>query len=178
MVDVSAVPVVAGVHHLKLPVRDLAMSRGWYASRLGYEFAVEFVKGGQLMGYGLRHPRGGPDLGLRLDPARAAAAAGFDYFAIGVPDKAAIDELAERLTALGEAHAGVQFATVGWILPMLHDPDGHEVRFYTVQHHTMLDTGNVTTFHDPRESAQQREQSHNIASEQATGTEHRGRAAT
>lgn len=50
------------------------------------------------MGYGLSHPNGGPDLGVRLDPARAEAAAGFDYFAIGVPDKAAIEVLAARLT--------------------------------------------------------------------------------
>jgi hypothetical protein len=29
------------------------------------------------MGYGLAHPAGGPNLGLRLDPDRARAAAGF-----------------------------------------------------------------------------------------------------
>lgn len=165
MAEMSAVPALAGIHHVKLPVRDLARSRDWYASRLGYEVAVEFVEDGQLMGYSLRHPHGGPDFALRLDPTRAAAAAGFDYFAIGVPDKAAIDQLAERLTALGETHAGVHFATVGWILPMLHDPDGHEVRFYTVQHHTALTTENVTTIHNPRESAQQREQAHSDASD-------------
>jgi catechol 2,3-dioxygenase-like lactoylglutathione lyase family enzyme len=28
-------PALAGVHHLKLPVRDLARSRDWYAGRLG-----------------------------------------------------------------------------------------------------------------------------------------------
>ena len=51
-----------------------------------------------MKGYVLAHPAGGPDLGLRLDPDRARAAAGFDYFAIGVPDKAAIGQLARRLT--------------------------------------------------------------------------------
>lgn len=40
-------------------------------------------------------------------------------------------------------------ASFGWILPRLHDPDGHEVRFYTQQHHT--EAGG--TVHDPRESA-------------------------
>jgi hypothetical protein len=30
----------------------------------------------------------------------------------------------------------VHFASIGWILPLLHDPDGHEVRFYTIEHHT------------------------------------------
>jgi hypothetical protein len=53
-----------------------------------------------------------------------------------VPGQAAIDERAARLTAQGEDHGGVHFASIGWILPLLHDPDGHEVRFYTIEHHT------------------------------------------
>ena len=151
-------PALAGVHHLKLPVADLARSREWYQSRLGYELQAEFVEQGQLMGLALAHPNGGPRLALRLDPERARAAAGFDYFAIGVPDREAIDQLAARLTALGEQHAGVHWATIGWILPMLHDPDGHEVRFYTHQHHTEPEPGHVATIHDPKEAAERQEQ--------------------
>jgi catechol 2,3-dioxygenase-like lactoylglutathione lyase family enzyme len=155
---VSDAPALAGVHHLKLPVTDLARSREWYHSRLGYELRAEMVEQGQLMGLALGHPNGGPALALRLDPERARAAAGFDYFAIGVPDKDAIEELAARLTAAGEQHAGVHWASIGWILPMLHDPDGHEVRFYTLQHHTEPAPGKVTTIHDPRETAERHEQ--------------------
>jgi len=150
-------PALAGIHHVKLPVTDLARSREWYQSRLGYQLQMEFVEQGRLMGYALAHPNGGPQLGLRLSPERARAAAGFDYFAIGVPDKEAIDQLAARLTTLGEQHAGVHWASIGWILPELHDPDGHEVRFYTVVHHTDLAPGTVTTVTDPRESAERRE---------------------
>ena len=150
-------PILAGIHHLKLPVADLDRSMAWYRTRLGYELGVEFIEGGVRMGVALGHPSGGPPLALRLDPERAAAAAGFDYFAIGVPDKPAIEALADRLTALGEEHAGVHWASVGWILPYVHDPDGHEVRFYTHQHHTEPDPGTVTTIHDPRESAERRE---------------------
>jgi catechol 2,3-dioxygenase-like lactoylglutathione lyase family enzyme len=153
-------PALAGVHHLKLPVSDLARSLQWYRSRLGYRVEIEFVEAGRLMGYSMAHPNGGPPLGLRLDPDRARAAAGFDYFSIGVPDKAAIDDLAGRLTALGDDHAGVHWASIGWILPALHDPDGHEVRFYTIQHHTDLAPQAVTTITDPRESADRREGEH------------------
>jgi catechol 2,3-dioxygenase-like lactoylglutathione lyase family enzyme len=153
----SDAPVLAGVHHLKLPVTDLDRSRDWYLSRLGYQVLMEFVEQGRLMGYALAHPNGGPPLALRLDPERARAAAGFDYFAIGVPDKDAIDQLAARLTRLGEQHAGVHWATIGWILPELHDPDGHEVRFYTLQHHTEPEPDVVTVIHDPRESAERHE---------------------
>lgn len=153
----STVPTLAGVHHLKLPVRDLQRSRAWYGSRLGYRVNAEFVEGGVLMGLGMEHPAGGPPLALRLDPAKAEAAAGFDYFSIGVPDKGTIDALAAHLTALGDEHAGVHFATTGWILPLLHDPDGHEVRFYTIQQHTELAPGTVTTFTDPRETSERHE---------------------
>jgi catechol 2,3-dioxygenase-like lactoylglutathione lyase family enzyme len=151
------VPALAGIHHLKLPVTDLARSLEWYQSRLGYRVEVEFVEQGQLMGYGLAHPEGGPDLGLRLDPARARAAAGFDYFAIGVPDRDAMVQLAARLDALGQAHAGVHEASFGWILPEVADPDGHALRFYTMQHHTDPHATGVTTVRDPRETAERRE---------------------
>ena len=150
-------PALAGIHHLKLPVTDLARSLEWYRSRLGYDLEAEFVEEGQLMGCAMAHPNGGPPLALRLDPERARAAAGFDYFSIGVSDKAAIDDLAARLTRLGEQHAGVHWASIGWILPLLHDPDGHEVRFYTHQRHTEFQPGTVATISDPRESAERRE---------------------
>jgi catechol 2,3-dioxygenase-like lactoylglutathione lyase family enzyme len=147
-------PALAGIHHLKLPVSDLARSLEWYRTRLGYQVQIEFVEQGTLMGCALAHPAGGPDLALRLDPARARAAAGFDYFAIGVPDKEAIDRLARTLDAMGQAHAGVHRASLGWILPEVLDPDGHVLRFYTREHHTDAPAGEVTTFRDPRETAE------------------------
>jgi catechol 2,3-dioxygenase-like lactoylglutathione lyase family enzyme len=154
MTAMTGVPRLAGVHHLKLPVRDLDRSRDWYHSRLGYQVMVEFVEQGRLMGLAMRHPNGGPDLALRLDPERAAVAAGFDYFSIGVPDQAALDDLADRLTALGESHAGVRVDVLGWILPMLHDPDGHEVRFYTTEHHTQPPEHGVITVGGSQQTAE------------------------
>ena len=156
----STAPRLAGVHHLKLPVADLDRSREWYGSRLGYQPIQEFREDGKLMGIVLEHPAGGPAFALRLDPERAAAAAGFDYFSIGVPDKESIETLAAHLTELGDEHAGVHFATVGWILPMLHDPDGHEVRFYTVEHHTEVAPGEVRVVDDPVGSEDERRREH------------------
>ncbi|MFD0360310.1 VOC family protein [Nocardia sp. GCM10030253] len=132
------IPALAGVHHLKLPVSDLTRSIDWYRTRLGYTVSIEFHEQGTLMGVALHHPAGGPMLALRYDPEKAVAAAGFDYFSLGVPDKTALEALAAALADLGESHAGVHFATIGWILPELHDPDGHEIRFYTVESHTEL----------------------------------------
>ena len=84
------------------------------------------------MGVAMTHPSGGPDLALRCDPDRARAAAGFDYFSIGVPGHDPIEALATHLTERGVLHDGVHRTPVGWVLLGVHDPDGHEVRFYTV----------------------------------------------
>jgi catechol 2,3-dioxygenase-like lactoylglutathione lyase family enzyme len=162
--SISEAPALAGVHHLKLPVTDLDRSLQWYRGRLGYDVEIEFIEEGVLMGYAMAHPNGGPRLALRLDPERTRAAAGFDYFCFGVPDKAAIDDLASRLTTLGEAHAGVHWAGIGWILPALHDPDGHEIRFYTIQQHTSTDPGAVITISDARQSEEHRGHEHRAAS--------------
>ncbi|GAA5132600.1 VOC family protein [Pseudonocardia adelaidensis] len=142
------VPTLAGIHHLKLPVRDLRCSARWYGEVLGYRVTVEFVEQGELKGLGMEHPDGGPPLALRLDPELAAAAAGFDYFAYGVPDRPGIEALAARLDELGLPHGGVHRASEGWILPMLHDPDGHEVRFYPHARHEDAPTG-PHRVHDP-----------------------------
>ncbi|WP_454839446.1 VOC family protein [Rhodococcus sp. SJ-2] len=151
------IPTLAGVHHLKLPVSDLSRTVEWYRTRLGYEVAVEFHEEDRLVGVGMRHPVGGPMMAFRLDPEKAAAAAGFDYFSIGVPDREALEALAEHLDQLGDQHGGVHFASIGWILPLLHDPDGHEVRFYTVESHTETPESEVRTIVNPVESAVEEE---------------------
>jgi catechol 2,3-dioxygenase-like lactoylglutathione lyase family enzyme len=146
------IPQLAGVHHLKLPVRDLARSEAWYRKTLGYRRAAEFMEGDTLMGNGMVHPDGGPELAFRLDPPRAEAAAGFDYFSIGVPDKITMDALAAWLDALGEQHGGVHRAMRGWILPYLHDPDGHELRFYTIEEHTSYEADRPLMVDDARQT--------------------------
>jgi catechol 2,3-dioxygenase-like lactoylglutathione lyase family enzyme len=154
-------PLLHGVHHVKIPVTDLDRSSQWYCSRLGYIEGFRFVEDGRAVGVTLDHPNGGPDLALRLNPAASDGLGDFDFFAIGVPDQASIEALGDWLTALGEEHAGVHRATMGWILPLLHDPDGHEVRFYTIAHHTELAAGSEV--HNPRESAEARERELNAA---------------
>ena len=102
---------------------------------MGYEPAVEFVEHGEVVGYGMSHPRGGTLLTLRLDPMRMAQTVGAVYFEMGVPNKAALDDLAGHLDDVGEKHGPVVETPVGWVLPGLRDPDGHEVRFYVDDPH-------------------------------------------
>jgi len=152
------IPTLAGVHHVKLPVTDIDRSSAWYASRLGYRPVIEFRKHQRRTGVVMNHPSGGPQLGLVQLPEKARQSAGFDYFSIGVPDRARLDELAAHLSGLGEQHAGVQFASIGWILPLLHDPDGHEIRFYTMDSHTTLDPDHVLIIDDPIGTSAAREE--------------------
>jgi hypothetical protein len=65
----------------------------------------------------------------------APALAGIRHLKLPVTDlaRSQLDDLARRLTAQGEAHAGVRWASIGWILPALHDPDGQEIRFCTIE---------------------------------------------
>ncbi len=158
-------PALDGVHHVKLPVSDLERTRSWYESRLGYVSLIEFTKGGRTTGITMRHPNGGPMIGFVFNPDLAGRASGFDYFSIGVRNKADLEELAARLAELGEENAGVHFATIGWILPGTHDPDGHEVRFYTNDHHTQVPPGDrPLVVEDPIGTEAERERAHRSSS--------------
>jgi hypothetical protein len=66
-------------------------------------------------------------LTLRLDAEQANKTAGWVYFEMGVPDKAALQA---RLDALSVAHGPLVRTPIGWLLPGVFDPDGHEMRFY------------------------------------------------
>jgi catechol 2,3-dioxygenase-like lactoylglutathione lyase family enzyme len=169
------VPSLDGVHHVKLPVTDLERTRSWYADRLGYVTAIEFTKAGRTTGITMSHPDGGPMIGFVHNADLAARAAGFDYFSIGVRDKETLERLAARLSERGEQHAGVHFATIGWILPGTHDPDGHEVRFYTTDHHAALPADGPLVIDDPvgteaaREAAYRSGQSGQSGAEEPAG---------
>ena len=126
----GSAPRLKGIHHLKVHVTEVRRSALWYQRVLGYRPVMEFTEAGRLVGYGLDHPNGGTFLTLRLDPGHAADSAGRVYFEMGAPDKAALDELARRLDNLGEPHGPVLCTPAGWVLPDLHDPDGHEIRCY------------------------------------------------
>ncbi|RAS71348.1 hypothetical protein C8D87_1011649 [Lentzea atacamensis] len=49
-----------------------------------------------------------------------------------MPGKDALNALAANLAARGVAHDGVMRTRVGWLLSGITDPDGYDIRFYTV----------------------------------------------
>jgi len=124
-------PDLSGFHHVKLPVADLIRSRDWYTSVLGLRVEIEFVEDDVLRGLALADATGRVRLALRLDPARAAALAGFDPIAVEVPKREDVEAWLDRLDDLGQSHGGVVTGHKGGsVLVGLHDPDGIEIRLY------------------------------------------------
>jgi catechol 2,3-dioxygenase-like lactoylglutathione lyase family enzyme len=121
---------LTGVHHVRLPVRELERSFAFWHVVLGYERDFDFGGPDGPGGWALRHPHGGPDLVLWHDPAMAAASRGFPWFSIGLPSPEDIRSLAKELDRRGVRHGGVQDALVGIKLPFVNDPDGHLIGFY------------------------------------------------
>ena len=124
---------LCATHHVRLPVADLERSFRWYSQLLGYERDFDFRAEGEIVGWALKHPRGGPRLVLWLDAERAKSASGFPYFSFGVADEATIRQLEAACNASGIQHGGVQPALVGVKLPFVRDPDGHLLGFYIVR---------------------------------------------
>lgn len=133
----SASIALAGVHHLKVPVTDLARSRAWYADVLSLVVELEFRDDdGTVRGIAFER-RNGLTLCLRQDARRARALAGFDPYAVLVPTRADLDGVLDRLGDLGLQHSPVITATLGWLVPVA-DPDGIELRFYTEERHAPI----------------------------------------
>jgi catechol 2,3-dioxygenase-like lactoylglutathione lyase family enzyme len=125
------VPPLSQIHHLKLPVSDLSVSRDWYQRILGFEVEIEFTEDGELRGLAMTDRDRTVRLALRLDSERAAALSGFDPVALAVPTRNDVEAWVEHLDTAGQRHGGVVTGHHGGaVLVGLHDPDGIEIRLY------------------------------------------------
>ncbi|GGL20258.1 glyoxalase [Sphaerisporangium melleum] len=127
---------LGGFHHVKLPVSDVRKSVEWYGRVLGLEVAIEFVESGVLRGVALRDPAESLMLALREEPGRAAGLAGFDPVALAVPTLDELTAWARHLDEVGQPHTGVAEGSIGWLIGGITDPDGIEIRLYTIEKKT------------------------------------------
>jgi len=131
-------PEIVGLHHLKLPVSDLARSLSFYETVFGARRIPEAdhrrQDDGSLYAYILIVPGLGTLLELRLDAGRAATHAGFNPIVLSVKDRAALADWIGHLDALGLPHSPVITAIQAWLV-VVDDPDGHRLRLYTQEMH-------------------------------------------
>jgi catechol 2,3-dioxygenase-like lactoylglutathione lyase family enzyme len=142
MRDAVSIPPLAGMHHVKIPVTDLARSREWYERVFHLQVEWEFPdENGTLRGLAGTIPGlGNSLLALRENRAAAEGARGFDLVGLGVDDRQAIEQWAAYLDTLGIPHSPVIDASDGWLL-VFHDPDGIELHLYSWEQHGIDQTG-------------------------------------
>jgi catechol 2,3-dioxygenase-like lactoylglutathione lyase family enzyme len=133
---------LSGIHHIKIPVTDLARSRAWYERVFGLRVTMEFPEeDGVVRGLGGDVPGlGDVGLALRLNPQAAQGCQGFDPVSFGVDDRSGIEAWASHLDSLGVGHSPVIDATKGWLL-VFNDPDGLEIHLYSWAEHGIDQTG-------------------------------------
>jgi catechol 2,3-dioxygenase-like lactoylglutathione lyase family enzyme len=131
-------PELLGIHHLKLPVSDLARSLAFYESAFDATRipAADHRRqsDGSLYAHILAVPGLGTLLELRLNPQRAKAHAGFDPVTIAVADRATLARWDDHLTGLDVPHSPVITAIQAWLI-VVEDPDANRLRLYTRETH-------------------------------------------
>jgi catechol 2,3-dioxygenase-like lactoylglutathione lyase family enzyme len=126
-------PLLQGIHHVRVPVSDVATSRDWYREVLGFEAVLDFEEEGGLIGTVLSHHSAVTTIGLHLDPERAAALHGFCLIALQVEGQPALYDWVEHLDRLGIGHLGVRDGHLG-LLVEVPDPDGVLLQLHTGEH--------------------------------------------
>jgi len=135
------VPLLTGVQHLGLTVRDIVASEAWYTSVLGLVRAfVESHSTGD--GYAVVMTRPGTGLFLGLDhhpdadremfnPLRT----GLDHVAFGVASREDMDTWISRLDAMGVEHDALfeSAEPLPHALVVLRDPDGIAIELFWLE---------------------------------------------
>jgi catechol 2,3-dioxygenase-like lactoylglutathione lyase family enzyme len=119
-------PGVVGVHHVRLPVSDVLVSRDWYIDALGFQPLLAEEDESGVIGIVLHQPSG-VVIGLHRDAVRAAALRGFVAVAFGVADLGA---WVRFLESRGLLHAPPVDTHLGHCV-RLQDPDGIIVELHT-----------------------------------------------
>ncbi len=133
----DARPPLAGIHHIKLPVSDLARSMEFYEKLLGAKRipALDHKKDdGSLYAHICDVPGLGTKLELRLNPKHAEAQRKFDPITIAVKDRDTLRQWTAVLDSLGIEHSKEIVAIQAWLVTF-DDPDQHRLRFYTLETH-------------------------------------------
>lgn len=127
---------LAGIHHVKIPVTDLARSLSWYRQVFGLRPTMQFPEAdGVVRGFAGEVPGLGNTLvALRVNPAAAEGSRGFDPVSFAVGSRDDLEDWVKHLDSLGVEHSPIVEASVGWLL-VFDDPDGVTLHLYTWAEH-------------------------------------------
>lgn len=122
-------PVLSGLHHIRLPVGDVAAVRQWCEEVLGLECRLDYEEEEGVIGCLLAHPSGFT-VGVHHAPEIAAALAGFPVLTLSVGDQASLADWISWLDATGSAHGPPCEGHVGLFVDA-SGPAGLTVRLHT-----------------------------------------------
>ncbi|TCO60511.1 VOC family protein [Actinocrispum wychmicini] len=127
---------LAGIHHVKIPVTDLARTAQWYRQVFGLCPTMEFREAdGVVRGFVGEIPGLAPtQVAFRVNDVAAAGSRGFDPVSFAVKSRDDLETWVEHLDSLGIEHSPVIEASVGWLL-VFDDPDGVTLHLYTWAEH-------------------------------------------
>lgn len=127
---------LAGIHHVKIPVTDLARSLLWYRRVFGLRPTMEFPDGdGVICGFAGEVPGlNRTTVAFRVNPAAAEGSRGFDPVSFAVATRDDLQRWVEHLDGLGVIHSPIVEASIGWLL-IFDDPDGITLHLYTWAEH-------------------------------------------
>ena len=123
---VSDRPEIVGLHHVRVPVSDVLVSRDWYLTVLGFIPMLVSEDETSVMGEALLHPSG-LVVGLHIDPDAARALAGFCVLGLGVDD---ISDWVDYLDRTGIERGPVEVGHGGSHVSVV-DPDGLVIELHT-----------------------------------------------
>jgi catechol 2,3-dioxygenase-like lactoylglutathione lyase family enzyme len=127
---------LAGIHHVKIPVTDLARSLRWYRQVFGLRPTIQFPEAdGAVRGFsgeipGLERTM----VSFRVNPAAAEGCRGFDPVSFAVDSRDDLQAWVEHLDGLDVNHSPIVEASIGWLL-IFDDPDGLTLHLYTWAEH-------------------------------------------
>jgi catechol 2,3-dioxygenase-like lactoylglutathione lyase family enzyme len=130
--DQDGPPPLAGLHHVRVPARDLGAARDWYVEILGFSSVLEYELEDTLVGISLTHPSGFT-IGLHHAPAQAEALAGFTLLALDAGNLSVLDDWDSWLTDHGVAHGNIGEGPLGWHID-LTEFSGMTIELHTSEH--------------------------------------------